>query len=269
MMKTIFWGFILLSLVFACEEQEVLQTDANKPVVEGYLTPGQPARIRVTRQIPFSADSTYSLETIDTLHVSILHNGQSYLLESQGNGYYKNDGLLVITEGEIYMLNFMYRGNLVSAETIIPSKPQNLKASENSIVITPFDPDGGFGGGIPEFPDPIELTWDNPDQDYHVVVVANIESDPDPINEDQEEDFRPVFRNEPDQTNTYEVGFQSFEYYGSHRIVLFHILPEYAALYDNTGTSSQNLSTPSSNIENGLGIFTGMHSDTLYVEVTQ
>ncbi|TAE45333.1 MAG: DUF4249 family protein, partial [Bacteroidetes bacterium] len=187
----------------------------------------------------------------------------------QGNGYYKNEGLLVITEGEIYTLNFMYRGNLVSAETIIPSKPQNLKASESSIVITPFDPGGGFGGGLPEFPDPIALTWDNPDQEYHVVVVANIESDPDPINEDQEEDFRPVFRNEPDQTNTYEVGFQSFEYYGNHRIVLFHILPEYAALYDNTGNSSQNLSTPSSNVENGLGIFTGMHSDTLYVEVTQ
>ncbi|TAE50467.1 MAG: DUF4249 family protein, partial [Bacteroidetes bacterium] len=113
-MKTIFWGFLLLLLV-ACDEQEVIQTDADKPVVEGYLTPGQPARIRVTRQIPFSADSAYSLETIDTLHVSILHNGQSYTLDYQGNGYYKNEGLLVITEGEIYTLNFMYRGNLVSA----------------------------------------------------------------------------------------------------------------------------------------------------------
>ncbi|NJO24567.1 MAG: hypothetical protein HC867_00495 [Bacteroidia bacterium] len=43
--------------------------------------------------------------------------------------------------------------------------------------------------------------------------------------------------------------------------------PEYAALYNSNGNSSQNLTTVPTNVQNGLGIFTGVNADTVFVTV--
>ena len=52
-----------------------------------------------------------------------------------------------------------------------------------------------------------------------------------------------------------------------HRIVLFHLNPDYAALYKQSSTSTQHIATPPTRVVNGLGIFTGVNTDTLYVAV--
>jgi len=59
------------------------------------------------------------------------------------------------------------------------------------------------------------------------------------------------------------------EYFGTYRVIIFHVLPDYAKLYEQTNSSSQNLTNPSTSIENGYGIFTGLNSDTLYIEVVE
>lgn len=61
----------------------------------------------------------------------------------------------------------------------------------------------------------------------------------------------------------------SFSYYGTHQIILFKLNSEYAALYENSGTTSQSLTVPPTSIVNGYGIFTGINSDTLYIEVVE
>jgi hypothetical protein len=50
---------------------------------------------------------------------------------------------------------------------------------------------------------------------------------------------------------------------------IFNIAIFAAALYSDNSNSSQNLSNPTTNITNGLGIFTGISSDTLYLQVKQ
>ena len=50
-------------------------------------------------------------------------------------------------------------------------------------------------------------------------------------------------------------------------MVLYKVNPEYAALYEDPGDNSLTIKTPFSNIENGLGIFTAVHSDILYIDV--
>jgi hypothetical protein len=50
-------------------------------------------------------------------------------------------------------------------------------------------------------------------------------------------------------------------------LILYHLNADYAALYNDTGNSSQNLTNPTTNIENGLGIFTGINADTLLLNV--
>jgi hypothetical protein len=47
------------------------------------------------------------------------------------------------------------------------------------------------------------------------------------------------------------------------------VLPDYASLYSENSTSSQNLTNPSTSIVNGYGIFTGLNADTLYLNVLE
>lgn len=152
---------------------------------------------------------------------------------------------------------------------MIPPKPDGFIASTSSIAIPQFSPGSGT---FPTFPDPIELGWENPDGAYYLIVVENLETDPEAIFEDNGDTNRPprpTFRSEPEQTNTFEIGFQNFQYYGAHRVILFRLNAEYASLYDDNGNSSQNLTAPYSNVVGGLGIFTGLNADTLMVTVSK
>ncbi|MEM7368673.1 MAG: hypothetical protein AAF587_08705 [Bacteroidota bacterium] len=80
----------------------------------------------------------------------------------------------------------------------------------------------------------------------------------------------PRFRtiSEPEITNLHTIdtrrGLQQF---GTHRVIVFRVNAEYAALYESSGTSPVSLSQPPPNVENGLGIFSGISGDTLFFEV--
>ncbi|MGC8802585.1 MAG: hypothetical protein ACP5PS_02250 [Bacteroidales bacterium] len=56
-------------------------------------------------------------------------------------------------------------------------------------------------------------------------------------------------------------------YYGHNYVILYHLNPEYAALYKFSGNTSLNIKEPTSNIVNALGIFTGINADTLNIYV--
>jgi len=99
-------------------------------------------------------------------------------------------------------------------------------------------------------------------------VVECLETNPTPIFDTAH--FRPprMFRNSPMQGTSSQISPMSFSYYGTHRVILFRLNAEYSAIYQENGSNSLNLTAPNSNIENGLGIFTGINSDTLMIEVT-
>lgn len=253
---------LIRAVYFTACEKPVLNSGIStldKPVVQAYFHPGKTAEVKITRQIPLNADSATS-RAISGLTVRITApSGTTYTLADQGNGTYLSDSTLVIKAEETYQLSFDYQGVTIEASTMVPSAPQVYGASADNIVFPSFS-----GGGFPSFPDPIELTWENTDGAYYLIVVENIETDPTAVADGRE---LPTFRSEPEQTNRYELSFQSFSYYGTHRVILFKINPDYASLYDDNGNSSQNLTTPFTNITGGLGIFTGINSDTLFVEV--
>jgi hypothetical protein len=119
-------------------------------------------------------------------------------------------------------------------------------------------------------PDPVTLTWDNEDDSYYIVVIENMESTLDPIR-DFGDDTPPgnIFRKPPTTSSGLQLRPQEFQYFGKHRLILYHVLPDYASLYSEKTTSSQNLTNPSTSIMNGYGIFTGLNSDTLYLKVNE
>ena len=180
------------------------------------------------------------------------------------------DSSLVIAKIGTYALRFNYNGKPVTSSTSIPSKPIGYTQSVDTMTIaqktgTIGSGGGGSGGGAYR-PNPVQLNWTNTDASYYVVVVENIEVNPIAI--DLTTDGTPrIFRNQPTQGNQYQIQSRSFHYYGMHRLILFHLNPDYAALYNNNGTNSQTLTNPQTNLTNGLGIFTGLSTDTLMMKI--
>ena len=78
------------------------------------------------------------------------------------------------------------------------------------------------------------------------------------------------FRSEPEIMNFYAIDpRREIQQFGTHQVIIFHVNLEYAALYETSGNSSLSLTEAPSNVENGLGIFTGISSDTLFFEVNK
>lgn len=264
---SIFTLFTAVILNGCKKKEEVEFTDS--PIIESYLEPNSYLNVKISRQIPFSSDAKYSSDDINNLSINVVCNNTTYTLTPLGNGLYV-DSSSIVTEGTRYDMNFIYNTKNVKAYTTIPSKPQNFTQSATQISIQRVDSASGPPSGGITMPDPVELTWDNPDGSYYIVVIDNIETTLDPIR-DFGGNAPPGnrFRKSPTVVPSMEIRPMEFQYYGTHRIILYHVLPDYASLYDDNSTSSQNLTNPSTSIVNAYGIFTGLNSDTLFIEVKE
>lgn len=256
-------------LFFACKKEEQ-QEFTDSPIIESYLEPGSVFKVRITRQIPFSDNVTYSSDDIDHLSITVSYNNTEHVLTPLNDGNYADSGI-TITAGTYYNLDFNYNKQKVSAYTYIPQKPQNVSQSATTYTIEKFAASSGLpSGGSFTMPDPLTIRWQNTDDSYYLVIVENMESTLDPIR-DFGDNPPPGnrFKKTPTNSSSVDISAQEFQYYGTHRLILYHVLPDYAALYEATSTSSQNLTNPSTSISNGYGIFTGLNADTLFVEVTE
>jgi hypothetical protein len=258
--KVFFKGLIAaLPIVFFSCAKTQMASDADKAVVEAYLQPGQHASVKISKQIPVNGDSNTSY-ALTNLIVTITYNNTAYAMQHTTNGIYTNNTMSVQIGGT-YTLSFNYNGLPVSAVTTIPSKPVNYTASVTTFTLPTFS-----GGGFPTMPDPIKLNWSNITKDYHFVVVKPIEANPTKIT--NAIGGGRATANSPTQNSSKEIRTPDFSYYGRHVMLLYHVLPEFAALYNTNGTSSQNLTNVPTNVQNALGIFTGITAaDSLFVTV--
>ena len=266
-LKILLYIIMILCGFIACNKSDNSEF-TDSPIVESYLTPGGYPQVKISRQIPFSSNVKYSSDDINALSVKIIHNNISSSLTPVGSGQYI-DSSMSVTEGDRYDLSFTYNSKLVSAYTIVPSKPTHFAESVTAIAIQKMDSTSGFPS-FGSMPDPISLTWDNTDGSYYIVVIENLETTLVPIRSFGNDTIPGIrFRQPPTTASGLEIRAMEFQYFGKHRLILFHVLPDYASLYSASETSSQNLTNPSTSIMNGYGIFTGLNSDTLYLQVNQ
>ena len=272
-MKKINLLILLLPIFPACEKADLntAGASANRAVVEAYLQPGSLPVVQIKKQILYGLENDVQTP-IEGLTVSVQDetSGEIYTLTKSDSSAYIGDGTWQPVEGRTYKLSFDYENKTITAETVIPGKPADFTASTNSVV--GFDP-GSFtpgSGTPPTFPEPIELTWTAESGGYYLIVVESAETDPELIFSDTT-NFRPfrAFRSEPQQTNTWNIQSLSFRYYGAHHVILYRLNAEYAALYEDSGSNSTNLTSPFTNVSNGLGIFTGVNADTIVVTVVK
>ncbi len=249
---------LFAALVFvSCEKDSIQTADTNQVVVESYLKAGDTISLGLTRQFVIdSEDSIY--EPVNNVEITLTCENISRKMSFNGKGKYSSS--LVVEAGKTYSISFTYNGKLVTAETTVPTSPEGFAASVNSLVGMVRDEDADTTLYA-------TYTWDNPDEMYHYMTVECVESTLFPINTSYK--VTTVRRFNPIKTTTYTLSDQSFTYYGKHRIVLYKIPDEFAKLYKHYSTNSESLTSPPTNVTNGLGIFTSYSPDTLYLQVTK
>ncbi|SOE21290.1 protein of unknown function [Spirosomataceae bacterium TFI 002] len=281
MKKLLFILPLLLGVIWqSCTEINDVVAAGDKPIIEAYLAPNSIVKMKVFSEIPYyENDSSFSQPIVGLSILITGDDGTSFPLQEVSNGYYESIEKLG-SANTVYSMSFMHNGRTVSASTTIPPSPVDFAVDNLEIERLARDLSGGFIGGPPgggggfnqESQTPITITWSNPDNVYHFVAAQYLESTLDPIivfPTNTEGFIRPPrqFNNEPIQGTANNLRPQQFEYFGTYAIILYRLNPDYALLYENGGTTSQNISTPVSTITNGLGIFTGVNADTLYLEI--
>lgn len=261
--------FICIYLLACCACNKSTSPQYNdRPVVISYLLAGGHPTVKISRQAATSSGVGVSSEDLNALQVSLYDDSAVHLLWLADTAY--TDTNVTLMAGHTYRLSFLYNGKEVTASTTIPSEPLNVAASATSIGLDKID-ESTFSGGPMNFsiPDPVDITWTNDDKSYYMLVAENTTSNPELVRDTISGSNRPAFsfRNQPSVTDNVQLQSMSFEYFGRYRLILYHLQPEYATLYENTSNSSQNLITPVTNIVNGFGIFTGINADTLYLHV--
>jgi hypothetical protein len=261
--------------LMACTETNDVINPGQKPVVEAYLAPGQPVVVKLTKEIPYTSENAEGkAEPINGLTIRVTSStGQVFVLKSLGEGQYSSASTeRVASAGTIYQMEFEYLGRKVSARTEIPPRPKGFKLDRSDVYRTKIDLSGGgfpnFRGGSDDNT-AINATWQNPDQLYHFVAAEIKTTNPTRVITLPSGFDPPRFRftNSPTTGTSNALPPPSFEYFGTYQVVLYRVGIEYADLYRSGGTSTQNLSTPSTSITNGLGIFTGVNADTLQLVV--
>lgn len=229
-------------------------------IVEGYVSPGKGVSIKITQEI--TAGALDSLIPLDDLNVKIDLNRVPYTLSYMGKGIYANPDM-IIKEGDTCRLYFGYNGVEVTGYTIVPTRPTGFTCSSQTVKYK----SGREGNKVS--PELLELTWDNPDVDYHTVIIKRTQPN-----------AQIVFNNHlrtphnlytaPSLDNKVSIPtFENFFFLGKHEVILYKILPEYAVLFNEPDNSSQNIVSAPTNIKHGHGIFTGVStSDTLLLTVS-
>jgi len=264
----IYFLTVSLFLIVSCNQESIEQTETKTTIVEGYLSAGNLVdSLRVTQSFSYG-QLEEEIIPLDDLNITIADDNNQFELKPIGNGYYQNTNV-IIDAGKNYHLEFERDGETISAETYVPeynatsiSKTQvGLKKIEAGVL-----PSGGI-----TIPDPVEVSWNNENGDYYYVLIKNIETDPEYVNDNIAQFERQLqFITEPQVFDFYAIRTQrELRQFGTYQIIVFRVNPEYAALYESSSNSTLSLEKPPSIIINGLGIFTGVSSDTLYLEVTK
>jgi hypothetical protein len=258
-------GIVFLFLFSSCQKSGSAAF-SNLPVVEAYLSPGAKISVQISGKIPYEENAFNESIDLNTLDLRIKYNAIEYPLTPEGNGIYTDTaGAITVSSDRSYSLLFLFNGNLVTSQTIIPEKPTSVTQSVTTLKMAQFDPENSSGTRPP---DPVEINFENSDASYYLLTVECMETTLVPVIKDSIP-ANDMLASMPVTGDKINIQPMQIRYFGRNRIILYHINPEYSTFFMHQASNSQNYEEPPSNIENGLGIFTGINADTLYLNVVQ
>ncbi|MDN5205586.1 DUF4249 family protein [Fulvivirgaceae bacterium BMA10] len=265
-----------LAFLLSCEEDAVT---TNNFVVEAYLFANEPVTdVAVTEIVPFES-SDQAAEPISEAAVSIVRGNEQFALQyhPETSKYRYTGDDLKIEVNEHYRIEVNVGDRAASAETIVPEATQGLAISEEQLVIPKLMLQPGLGQQIEDLlrNTRLTVTWDNPDDQLHFIVIESTSNTQDPILPDnfpsEGGNLLRAFRfiSEPTIETSFEILGLSLETYGAHKVKVYRVNQEYADLFENQRQDSRDLNEPPSNIANALGIFSAFASDSIFFDVVR
>ncbi|CAM3979666.1 protein of unknown function [Pedobacter westerhofensis] len=256
--KIIFSSIVLLLfLAAACKKDSSTADYSALPVVEGYLMPNKIVEVKVSLQKALVDTNAYGV-AVTGLTLSISDGSITKTLTEDKAGHYILNDLTFIKSGSTYKLSFTYNNLPVTASTVIPDKPSGIVTSADTVII----PKMTFGSTETAFV-PVYIRWNNPNSYNHIVVFRYLETFKSLISSRFNSDTVSSVEVNAVKAAEFELTARSFKYYGNYKVIVTRVNQEYLDMLNNNSTSSQNLTNAPTNVTNGLGIFTGMQSDTL------
>ena len=263
----------LLTLMIGCDSSSIESAD-DIAVIEAFLFVGEPVDdIMVNATVPFSSADTIPTP-INDADIRLIKDDIAYTLTASGDDgtyHYAGDDLTV-EPGDLFRFEMEYLGQLVTAETEVPPAPDGVALDTTIFEVPSFDFSGGAPprGGRGGFDSRLLVTWDNPADQLHYVVISSVEENPESIFPDfigQRIGGQFRFISEPTRDNFFEVLLPVLEGIGQHEITVFRVNQEYADLYDNRTQDSRDLNQPPDNISGALGIFSAFNSVNTFFDV--
>ena len=272
--KNIILIILIIPFLTGCFDTELVFEDQFQPVVEAYIYVDKAITdIHLSSMISFGSDSTGG-EKITDAQITLEGEEESWALvhDNYLPGHYYTEAAPDMIPGDTFSLWVELEDVTLAAKTVIPGDPPAVSMSASYINIPKVESMMEFKQMV--MPDPVELSWDNPQANYYFLNIQNIESHPVSIMPDPPPD-RPFMTGgfafqmvtQPTNSNFYSISVRELTHFGTHRIIMTSVNEEYVNLYNSLDQDSRELNEPYSNVENGLGIFTAFNSDTLYLEV--
>jgi hypothetical protein len=237
------------------------------PVIQAFIMPqSDTLRVSVRFMIAYSAseDDTVQLP-VSNIPVYLIHGSDSLLMvenpEESGN-YFLSSSLLNLQPKDTLRLFGVYEETVFRSETVIPDGIQLLAISSSNLYYTVGDPRSMLSSSG------LTVSWENTASDFYYVVVENTETDPEPLNE-MVADMPVMSFAMPSQADQFVISMRNIRYFGNHRVVVYHVNPEYADLFDNGELTSNAITRPPGNVDNAMGIFTALTSDTVFFTVNK
>jgi hypothetical protein len=252
-------------LMYSCEEiTEVVKTEQT-PVVQAFLMHQQDTfKVTVKYLIPYSGseDDTVQLP-VSRIPVYLIWETDTLLMEENrvnAGEYLLGSSELKVKPGDTIKLFGIFQDIPFRAQTRIPTAVESLAISSGSIYYTVGDPRSMMNA------ENLTISWNNTLLDFYYVTVENLESVPEPLNE-MMVDLPVMSFAYPSQADQFQVSMRNIRYFGKHRVIVFHVNPEFADLFDNSELTSNAITQPPGNVENAHGIFTAITADTVYFTV--
>lgn len=266
---------LCIIIISSCEDVPDFDSEESEPVVEAFIYEGESVDdIYLKKTVPFNSGSDIEPELISHAIITITSNGQNFVLSpftDQPGRYFYDGNDLSVNIGDNYQLTFEYEDRIISSTTTIPSEPEGVDISPESIEIPEINSLLDLRDFRESFQQTIDVIWNNTENSYYYLVIENIEDNPqsiDPTDVLGGLGINFEFTTSPTQQNILELRpLIHYTQYGMHKVTIYHVNEEYALLYETSSQDSRDLNEPYSNINNGLGIFSGFASQEVYFEV--
>ncbi|EDM34487.1 hypothetical protein PBAL39_10835 [Pedobacter sp. BAL39] len=263
-MQRLMMLLLLLGAMFSsCKKEANVEADYTRPVVQAYLVPGLPLRMKVYYQKYLEDTISYGYP-MKGLQPTVSDGITTVRLLETADGVYEYADAGFVQDHKTYTLNFSYLDKVISAQTTVPDAPVGFTASAVSQEVPAFS----FGTTPATFV-PVTFSWSNPGAAAHFLMRFRNTTD-DPVRTDSRNDAAYADTEVLLGTAvTYQTQQMTFRFLGDYQVLLYHINQEYSDAISSSGGTSLNLTNPSTNIVNGLGIFTAMKADSLSLHVYQ